>query len=261
MKKTILISDIKPNLFVRKALNMDHVSMLANIMRIDKEKLPDPVVNQDKVLIDGRHRTAAAKSLGWKEIEVEIVNVTDEVEMISMAFKANDGGSLPPTDADKEHTIEMLIDRDESHHAIAKLLGLDLHLVRHYVKGVKSRMSAKRMLQARSAVGNKDMTVTKAAEAYKVDIHRLRRHVRGVDGPPDGIRGIRNKIKQSHKSLSMKNAYVCSDVLDRFDDGILTEKQAINVFDYIESLQTNHAELLKGWRDRFGAKINSKVKA
>jgi hypothetical protein len=244
------ITSLKTNLFVRKSLNYDHANMLKKLMVAGK-KLPAIQINPDFVVIDGRHRIAAHEMLGLKEIEVEVIAVTDEIDMSSMAFKANDGGALPPSDADKEHTVELLIDRKESHHNIAKLLGLPLDLVRHYIKSIKSKSSARKLAAAAADVTTGGLTMTKAAEAHNVDIDKLRTKLGGGIHCHEGLDGLKARISSSHRSIAARDAAVCRGVIEKYEDGIMTAKQAERIFDYLGRLHESATASLADWRKRF----------
>ena len=78
MKKDMMaIKDLQVNLFVRKVLNQDHVLYLGQLVE-GGVNLPPIKINQDLVVIDGRHRIEAYELLGRTQIEAVMVDTAGE---------------------------------------------------------------------------------------------------------------------------------------------------------------------------------------
>ena len=126
---TVKISELQINTYVRKEINQDHALMLALLLE-NKVKLPPIQVTSALIVIDGRHRIEAHQINNLAEIEVELVDIRDENELIAAAYRANMGGSLPPTPQDTEHTVRTLLDRGMPKKDIPDSLGLPVNMVR-----------------------------------------------------------------------------------------------------------------------------------
>lgn len=142
-------------------------------------QLRDPIEVTDRdgvmnVVVEGRHRKEAYELNNVAEIKVKVLEFDDEAEMIAYAYKANTGGSLPPTPQDTEHTIMLLLEHGETMKRIGELLGLPAGMARKYISSVKSKTSRQKLMKAAAAVTDGGLTVAKAAEQYEVDADALR---------------------------------------------------------------------------------------
>ena len=247
------IETIKVNLFVRTGLNENHAYFLAELME-NGIKLPPIKVTRDGVIIDGRHRYEAHGLNLKKEIEVEYVDVENEIELISQAYKANMGGSLPPSPQDTEHTIMLLLERGENRKHIAELLGLPLGMARRFVGEVQSKMARTKLLRAVSAVTDGGLTVAKAAEQYGVDPEKLREVLSGRRRKhKQGIADMQRQLTSTYKSLAAKNSSTLRRILEKFEDGDVTEKQMRDIFGHYKALQHKADCVIADWEKRFEA--------
>ena len=251
--KQFQIKDLQLNLFVRTSLNEDHVLYLAALIEAGVQ-LPPIKITMDMVVVDGRHRIEAYELNGRDEIEAEIVKITDETAIIGEAYKANVGGSLPPTQQDTEHTIRLLLDRNETIKNIASVLALPPSMARKYVTSVKSKMARQKLMQARDAVAHGGITVSVAAEKYSVEADKLKEILGGGKRKAKGVVGIgeiQRNLTRSHKSLSSKNAALMRSVLEKYDDADISRRQVIKIIEHIEQLQDGASRAIAGWRRRF----------
>lgn len=108
---TVQLSELKTNLFVRKELDHEWAYQLAELIEAGVEMRDNIRVTEDMEVVDGRHRMEGYDLAGKKEIRVDVVRVTDELELIAEAYKANTGGSKPPTKEDTEHVVGLLLKR------------------------------------------------------------------------------------------------------------------------------------------------------
>lgn len=132
-------------------------------------QLRDPIEVTDRdgvmnVVVEGRHRKEAYELNNVAEIKVKVLEFDDEAEMIAYAYKANTGGSLPPTPQDTEHTIMLLLEHGETMKRIGELLGLPAGMARKYISSVKSKISRQKLMKAAAAITDGGLTVAKAAE-------------------------------------------------------------------------------------------------
>jgi len=255
----VLISELKLNLFVRKELNQDHVLYLAELVE-NGVKLPPIKITSNGMVVDGRHRIACYELCDVKEVETEVVSFSCEAEMIAEAYKANVGGSLPPTQQDTEHTIMLLIDRKESRKHIAELLGLPLGIARKYVDSVQSKVSRAKLQRAAASITEGGLTVAKAAEQYDVEPEKLREALSGHRRKQkQGIPEIQQSLTRSYKSLGSKNAHIMRSILEKYEDGDVTEKQVRDIIQHDKMLLKRLARAIADWERRFDALTNGSV--
>ena len=166
------IGDIKENFLVRLELNLSHVEFLKSLVDAG-EKLPPPLVSEgDCELIDGRHRIAAYKLRGDKEIIVHTRKFKTQAEKIATALSLNLGGSLPPSKGDISHVLELLLSVGESRRSIIELVSaktsLPPRLIKDHLDYVQANIAKARLRKAVQAVTDKGMTVPEAAATFAV---------------------------------------------------------------------------------------------
>ena len=253
----VKISDLKKILFVRIGLNQDHALQLADLVENGVELSPIKIT-KDGVVVDGRHRIEAHELCQKTEIEAEIVEVVGgEAGLLAAGFKYNFGGSLPPTTADTEHTIQLLLDCGASKKAVADMLGLPVSLTRKYIAQIESKIKRQKLQRAVTAVTEGGLTAAQAAEKHGVEPESLKETLSGhrKKAKREGIEEIQRSLTTTHKSLSQKNAALIRDLLIKFEDGDVTAKQVREVLVHIEGLQKRSASSVADWRKRFEAKL------
>lgn len=247
------ISEIKVNLFVRTALNDDHAIMLAQLLQNGVE-LPAIKITPDGTIIDGRHRLEAHDTCGHKEIACEVVEVKDEIEMISLAFQANLGGSLPPSTQDTEHTIKLLLERNEPQKNIAALLNLPPSMAKAYVKNVQSKISRQKMQRAVAAVTDGGQNVVQAAEEQGIDPERLKEVISGKRRQSKrGVAELQGEISTVFRSKSSKTASILKRLFDMYEDGDVTHKQVEDIITHIKNLNGRADRVVADWESRFAS--------
>ncbi len=250
------IEDLKIKCYVRKELDQDHVLHLAELLE-DGVNLDPIQITKGNIVVAGRHRIEAHLLVDRETIRCELVQVSDEVEMISMAFKENAGGPLPPKRQDIEHTVAMLLDRNVAMKNIGDILGLPAGLTRRYCQEVKSRVSRAKMQHARGAVAG-GMSPTKAAEKFGVKLDTLRAHVSGRKRRrQNAVAEIKATLTKTYRGLGQKNANACRKVIDQFQDGDLTEKQAREVIGKVKLLLVKSTRSVEDWEGRFEALVST----
>jgi len=251
--ETVPLKNLKTTLFVRAAINQDNVLMLATLMENGTEL--DPIkVTPEMEVIDGRHRIEAHELLNRTEIRVEIVHLKNELDMISEGFTSNLGGALPPTQADIEHTVGLLLERKVGIGSIAARLHLPPGMVRSYVNNVKSKIARTKLMNAVNAVVEDGLTAPKAAEKFGVELGKLKSALSGAGPKPTKeIPDILRALTYNFKSNSSKTASVIRKLLEKFEDGDVTLKQMREIFEHIDQLQKRSNRSLADWKKRFDA--------
>jgi hypothetical protein len=270
------------NLYVRKELSQDHCMYLACLLDdADDPVALEPIVvipefedrtddvlhfiqGSDKyVLVYGRHRLwALDKILDRSEVKVLVIleGITTKSELISLAYRENTGGSLPPTNADTEHTIEELLKLKASKKKIADMLGLPPGLARKFVNNVESRLERAKVNRVLRKVAEESITIVEAAREEGVDPGKVRRKM--VTGAGPDVNGnedadmVRREVSNTYKSLASKNASRFRSLLEKYDDGDVNAKFVFDVFRQIEDLQNRSRTATAEWRKRFEAKVS-----
>ena len=212
------LADLKVNLFVRKQLNEDWVLQMSYLIQAG-EKLPPIEILADNTIVEGRHRVEGHQVAGKDEIECVIVEFKDELDMISHAYQANTGGSMPPSQADTEHTITLLLERGATKAAIGRLLGLPSGVARTYINSVQSRINRTKLMSAVDSVAHGGVTVPKAAQAHGVDVDKLRAAISGRKKKGDGFKSIMGQLTRNSRSYSQRTAAMFRKLFERREDG------------------------------------------
>ncbi|MBI4713759.1 hypothetical protein HY771_01035 [Candidatus Uhrbacteria bacterium] len=244
---------------MRRELDTEHALYLGQLIANGVTmRTPIEVTDCDGILnvvVDGRHRKEGYELAGMNEIDVRVLEFESEVEMIGYAYRANAGGSLPPTPEDTEHTVMLLIDKGESIKRISELLSLPPGMTRIYVKSVKSKSARKQLMKAASAVTDGGLTIAQAAEKHGVDPETLKDHLSGKRRKhKQGVADVQRQLTTAYKSMGSKNAALIRSLLEKLDDGDVTRRQVADIFAHINELQKSASRALEGWRSRFEVK-------
>lgn len=249
---TVKLDGLKLNLFVRARLDEDHALYLAELLEGGVE-LPPILITEDKQVVEGRHRIEAHQLLNRTEIKAQVIGVSDETELIGMAYKANVGGSLPPTADDTEHTVMLLLQRGQSKKSIAELLGLPANMARRYVDEVKSRMNRAQLQQAVDAIAGEGLTIAKAADKYGVDPEKIKDILSVRRKRKNSAADTQRRFTTLYRSVGASNANHLRRLLVKYEDGDVSLKQMHDIFEHLEHLQKESARKLADWKQRFEA--------
>ena len=130
-------------------------------------------------------------------------------------------------------------------------------MARRYVNDTQSKMSRAKLLRAAGAVTDGGLTVAKAAEQYEVDIEKLKETLSGHRKKHKrGIVEIQRGLTTTYKSNGLKNAALIRSLLEKYEDGDVTERQVREIFEHIDSLQKRAIRSFGDWKKRFDA-LNS----
>ena len=212
MKVTVPIKNVLPNPFqARKKMDKESVRALAEEIR-ENGLWPGALrgrMTGDRVeLVYGHRRLAAVKTLGWKEVEVDIEELSDEeMQAQNLAENMQREGL---TDIEKAEGIHMMVQRltkagskePEALGKVAKVLGLSqgwikdllslLDLEKGVQKAIRDKDIAGRTALEAHRLGGKEMVET--AINKKLPVHKISAIAQKIRRIPD--EGVREKIRQ-----------------------------------------------------------------
>jgi transposase-like protein len=213
-------------------------------------------------IVDGRHRKMAYEMCDRAEVEVKVLKFTDEVEMITYAFRANadPAAPLPPSTHDIEHTVELLLERGQTIKAIVEALGLPAKMTRKFVQQVNDRLERAKVMRAAAAVTEDGMRVTDAAQKFGADPEKVKIVLSGNRKKrKDDMKELERKLTHFFKSVSQRNAATCRKMLEEYDNGDVSAAEVRKVLGKIAAWQKQSARALGDWQARFEAKFSTGV--
>lgn len=248
---TLLISQLKVNLFVRRALDEDRVIDLAALIEHGEELDPIEVTPENEV-IDGRHRIEAHSLLNRESIKAKVTVVANETDIIARAYRANTGGAKPPTQEDTEHTVTLLLGRGQSHKRIAEMLGLPVSLTRKYIDTIHSKTKRMKVQQALDAVAGGGLSPVQAAQKYDLDVSILKSAISGRRSKTkEGFAGIQRSVTTLYRSASQRNRMVLEGLLKRYEDADISESQVRQILGHMEKSHKSMGQRIQDWKNRF----------
>ena len=130
------------------------------------------------------------------------------------------------------------------------------------LKEAHSKVSEAKMKRAVNAVAHGEVTVHKAAEDYGVKVEDLRNTVSGTKrkGRGTDIGEIKAEISNRNKGNSNRTVAIFRDLLDKFQDGEISDKKVAEVLDHVERLNRQASLRIRPWRERLEA-MKGKAKA
>lgn len=254
--RTVQIEDLVTDVFVRTKLNDDHVMYLATLMEAGTEL--DPIlITPDMEVVDGRHRIEAALLFdGAKEIMAKVVKIEDRSELITLAYESNTGGALPPTQADTDHTIKLLMDEKLTQGEIAERIGLLPSQVKKRMAEVRKRETRRKVVAAVHDVRENEMTVKQASESHGVPASAVKAAMSGGGRRKKVSEDRREKlagITKLYGSLSRKNGSLMADVMEALGEGEAKYDEVVEILTVLEKKVKGQARSLANWRKRLEA--------
>lgn len=117
-------------LYPRNELDNENV----NSYRDAIDKLPPITLSKDNILIDGYHRLTAHRLEGFTEIEAEILDITDEKDILLEAIRRNTTHGKQLTKKEKHHWAKKMFQQGFDKPVIAKELSVSDKSVGRWVK-------------------------------------------------------------------------------------------------------------------------------
>jgi ParB-like nuclease domain len=233
--KSIKLEEIVISFFVRRELNEQRVSQLIKLLEARVELPPIKVYLNPQTekyeVIDGRHRLEAHRRLEYDSIDCNVIDEPDFAKRVGMAVSANSSGPLTATDEDFEIALQALLDAQVSVRRILEVFPLPKSYTMKIIHNVKSKLYKAATTQAVEAIVNRGLTVSKAAEEYKVDTAAIKQRITGrqkqeKDQITDFTGGFSHRIRSFQKS----NTVDYNRLYDAYDMGKLTAEATRKIF-------------------------------
>ncbi len=250
------VADLKMKFDVRKALNEDRVLLFMEMYESGNHVPPIEVVRGTMDIHDGRHRKAALDHLNRRHAECVLVEPMEFVDQLMDAFGKNMSDSpFPPTRADVIFVMKQLLDANVPNAHIQKRFEAFYRPshVRKLLKDAHSNVVRAKMAKAKNAVAHGGLTVKAAAVEHGVEPERLQEEITGVKKrrKATSVSDIKTEITNRHRGNSQKTIAVFRDLLDKFEDGEMSEKSVLEVLLHVQRLSTDGAKRVNSWIERF----------
>jgi hypothetical protein len=250
------VADLKMKFDVRKSLNEDRVLLFMELYESENSVPPIEVVHGTMEIHDGRHRKAALDYLGRKHAECVLVEPMEFVDQLMDAFAKNVSDSpFPPTRSDITFVMKQLLEAGTSNAQVQKRFEAfykPSH-VRKLLKDAHANLINAKMARAKQAVAHGGMTVKEAAVEHGVEPERLQDEITGLKKrrKATSTGDIKVEISNRHRGNSAHNIAVFRDLLDKFEDGEISEKSVLEVLLHVQRLNTDAAKRVSSWIERF----------
>jgi ParB-like chromosome segregation protein Spo0J len=270
MKKKVAVplSAIKQTFVVRLQLNHAHVDYLKGLVEVGVELPPLRLSDDDNELIDGRHRLAAYQLLNQTETSCVLEKYDSQADKIIAALKANVGGSLPPTEADVSHVMQILLSVGESRKSIiekiSEQVGFPPRLVRQHLDYVQSNQAKARLKKAVSAVVNQGKTVPEAAAEFAIKIETLQANLKKKTGGEQGavnISQLKSHLSQNFNRLNSVFGHNLSRLTRDLTDGVSKPEEVADVLAHVNKLVRRLNLRHEEWLKRLGVHASSTTAA
>lgn len=287
----ISLGDIRKNLFVRKELDQERVLEMADIIESNQKAIKQggkPEINIPQIIVtpaynigadgmleyikdsnlfdnvDGRHRVEAYTLNSIEAIEATVVVFDTRAELIAYAYKANTGGSKPPTREDTEHVIRQLVEEKMGIHGIAEVLGLPFSIVRKYVDNVKSKVQRQKIVAAINDIADGKMTAAEAAKKQGIDEDKVREALSGRKRKTrkSEIGDLERELSNKYRSFTPTINAIFKQLHRKIEDADLSLNQALKIAAHVKKLQARALRHTDDWEARLRAIVaNGKTEA
>lgn len=261
------LGQLVESFYIRVALDQDRVIQFGVLYEAGENPPPIEVFELGKKngavlygIVDGRHRKAGAEIAELKTLKVRVVEEKDRPSLIARAFRANYGGSKPPTEADILHTLDLFLDDGLSERQIYERMPLPKSVTRKYLKSAYSTRNSRKLAAASLAVSDERLSVPEAAKKFRVSAAKLSDLLRGrqKSGLKFGLEHMKGQLTQRYRSHSAKTGKLLQRVFENFKDDELQERIVQGVLAHLFKLVHQEDKNLRDWANRFAAAAEQK---
>jgi hypothetical protein len=249
------VADLKMTFDVRKVLNEDRVLYFMELYEACTKLPPIEVIRGTMHVHDGRHRKAALDHLNRKAAECVLVEPMEYVDQMMDAFTKNVSNCpFPPTRADIIFVMRQLLEAGTPNSQVQQRFQALYRVthVRELLKEAHSAISAAKMARAKNAVAHGELTVKAAAEEHGVALETLQTEISGVKKRrrANNVGDIKREISNRNRANTQKTVLVIKGLLERFEDGEMTEECVLEVLLHIRHLYDGASKRLDEWFQR-----------
>jgi ParB-like chromosome segregation protein Spo0J len=251
---TINIDTITERFFVRKSLNDDHVIHLASLYQ-GGTKLPPVEITREGELVDGRHRIAALKLLDRKAVDVLYTDETDQSVLLVQAVKSNIGGALPPSNTDIVYAMRQMLEKGMSQVSIQReFVGTwPPAVVRRYVSDAQSALTKERIVRAKAAIVEQNLTITEAAALHHIKAEVLKEAMIPQKKRRSGSAEIKGALSTTFRSRGAAMGAIMKGVMRKYEDGDISAKIVEDIIVHLEKCTKSTVTSAKDWATRLRA--------
>lgn len=249
---TIGIDKLTENFFVRSGLNDDHVIHLASLYEGGTKLPPIKITRENNIIVDGRHRIAALRLLDKKAVDVEWIDKSDKVDLLVDALRSNIGGPLPPTNADITFTIRQMLEHGATQSLIMKELSNNWPpaVVRRFYSDAQSALTKERVMKAKTAIIERNMTVLEAAAEFKIKPDILKAAMMSSKKKRASSAEIKGLLTTIFRSRGASMGMAMRKVLRQLEDGDLSWKSVEQILQHLEKCTKSTVQSARDWERR-----------
>lgn len=264
MKKRIEIkklSNLKLTFYVRLGLNPERVEFFKRIIQSGQDIDP-PIISDEDDVVDGRHRKAALEDLGYIETPCEIKHFESLQEKVLYALHANASSTLPPTSADINHTLQILLEarmaRKDIIQQVNERTGFPPKFLQRILDDIQSNLAAARLNKAVNAVVSQNITAAEAAEQFHVKLETLQEHLAGgkkkLKKGGGVAKNFKSKAVRHYNSLVYSIGQLVSNLAKDIQDAVVAPEDTAEVVKCIKGIQRRFDRSIEDWIARLEAK-------
>lgn len=227
--KLIRIDHIRVLFFVRTALNPERIQFFRELYEHNETVTPVTLAEIPKShgesdqyyeLIAGRHRVEGCAAAGYITIESFVEKFESEQDKIMYAVTENVGGSLTPTTADYEHSMELLIMRKMPKREILDSYPLPKPITAKIYKASMDKIYRRTIRKAVDDVIVGNITVKAASEKYDVKIEDLKRSLSSRDIAKDhSVSKLLGQLDFPMRSLGQNLGAKAKQLIEAYEAG------------------------------------------
>jgi len=261
MKEKIIevkLSDLKYGIYVREHLDENRILFFASLMEAGAD-LPPIKITKDNKIIDGRHRTEAAKFLDKVKIKAVVTENGNNLQIIREAIASNWGGSLPPTKMDLIHSIMQLMEASYPANKIEQEFKniIPLSMLRTIIQHARLKINNQRILKAKRILSdNPKMSVEKVAELVELKTKILQDSIAKDSGKREVnfVASQKDSLSARYKHFNCSIANIIRFIFKNHSDAEIDSGQVDRILEHLGGLIANQnriwADIERRWQAR-----------
>jgi len=249
------VAELKMVFDVRRTLNEDRVLHFMELYEAGVSLPPIEVIRGTMHIHDGRHRKAALDHLDRKSAECVLIEPMEFVDGLIDAFAKNvSDAPFPPSRLDIIFVMRQLLEAGTPNAQVQRRFEAFYRpsSVRDLLKEAHSSIASANMSRAKLAVAHGGLTVKEAAEKHGVAPETLQTEISGVKKKrkATSVSDLKREISNRHRGNTQKTVGIIRGLLDKFEDGEISEQSVLEVLLHIQHLYSGATKRLDEWFQR-----------